>query len=56
MFAEYGFIMTQDDQEVFFHAKALKNVSMDDLKEGTAVSLAMEDGVKGLQAVWVKAA
>ncbi|MCI5220301.1 MAG: HPF/RaiA family ribosome-associated protein [Candidatus Electrothrix sp. LOE2] len=56
MFAEYGFIMTHDKQEVFFHANALKDVSMDDLEEGAAVSLAMEDGVKGLQAVWVKAA
>ncbi|MDU9049823.1 MAG: cold shock domain-containing protein [Candidatus Electrothrix sp. Rat3] len=56
MFEEYGFIMTHDDQEVFFHANALKDVSMDDLEEGAAVSLAMEDGVKGLQAVWVKAA
>ena len=56
MFAEYGFIMTLDNQEVFFHANALKNISMDDLEEGAAVSLAMEDGDKGLQAVWVKAA
>lgn len=56
MFSEYGFIMTHDNQEVFFHANALKDVSMDDLEEGAAVNLAMEDGIKGLQAVWVKAA
>ena len=56
LFAEYGFIMTLDDQEVFFHANALKDISMDDLQEGTAVNLAMEEGDKGLQAVWVKAA
>jgi cold shock CspA family protein len=56
MFSEYGFIMTLDNQEVFFHANALKNISMDDLEEGASVSLAMEDGDKGLQAVWVKAA
>lgn len=56
MFSEYGFIMTLDNQEVFFHANALKNISMDELEEGAAVSLAMEDGDKGLQAVWVKAA
>lgn len=56
LFAEYGFIMTLDDQEVFFHANALKNITIDDLEEGTAVSLAMEEGDKGLHAVWVKAA
>lgn len=56
MFSEYGFIMTHDNQEVFFHANALRDVSMDDLEEGAAVNLAMEDGIKGLQAVWVKAA
>ena len=56
MLSEYGFIMTLDNQEVFFHANALKNISMDELEEGAAVSLAMEDGDKGLQAVWVKAA
>jgi cold shock CspA family protein/ribosome-associated translation inhibitor RaiA len=56
LFSGYGFIMTLDDQEVFFHENSLKNISMDDLKEGASVSLAMEEGDKGLQAVWVKAA
>ena len=56
LFDEYGFIMTLDDQEVFFHANALKDISMTDLQEGADVSLAMEEGAKGLQAVWVKAA
>jgi cold shock CspA family protein/ribosome-associated translation inhibitor RaiA len=56
LFSKYGFIMTHDDQEVFFHANSLKNISMDDLKEGVDVSLEMEEGEKGLQAVWVKAA
>jgi cold shock CspA family protein/ribosome-associated translation inhibitor RaiA len=56
VFDEYGFIMTLDDQEVFFHANALKEISMNDLEEGIAVSLAMEEGAKGLQAVWVKKA
>lgn len=56
LFSAYGFIMTNDDQEVFFHANSLKDLSMDDLKEGVAVSLSMEEGDKGLQAVWVKAA
>lgn len=56
LFDEYGFIMTLDDQEVFFHANALKDISMTDLEEGAGVSLAMEEGDRGLQAVWVKAA
>ena len=56
LFSEYGFIMTLDDQEVFFHANALKDITMDELKEGSVVNLAMEEGAKGLQAVWVKAA
>lgn len=56
LFDEYGFIMTLDDQEVFFHANSLKDISMTDLQEGADVSLAMEEGAKGLQAVWVKAA
>ncbi len=56
VFDEYGFIMTLDDQEVFFHANSLKDISITDLQEGTDVSLAMEEGAKGLQAVWVKAA
>ncbi|MCW5200001.1 HPF/RaiA family ribosome-associated protein [Desulfobulbus sp. F1] len=56
VFDEYGFIMTLDNQEVFFHAKALKDMSMNDLAEGAAVSLALEEGEKGLQAAWVKVA
>ncbi len=56
LFDEYGFIMTLDDQEVFFHANALKDISMAELAEGADVSLAMEEGDRGLQAVWVKAA
>ena len=56
LFDEYGFIMTLDDQEVFFHANALKDISMAELEEGDDVSLAMEEGDRGLQAVWVKAA
>jgi cold shock CspA family protein/ribosome-associated translation inhibitor RaiA len=56
LFDEYGFIMTLHDQEVFFHANSLKDISMAELEEGAGVSLAMEEGDRGLQAVWVKAA
>jgi cold shock CspA family protein/ribosome-associated translation inhibitor RaiA len=56
VFDEYGFIMTLDNQEVFFHANSLKELSMNELEEGAAVCLALEEGEKGLQAAWVKAA
>ncbi len=54
MFPDYGFIKTPDDQEVFFHANSLKDVTMDDLNEGDTVAFSMEEGAKGLQAIWVK--
>ena len=50
----YGFIVTADKLDVFFHANSLKDISMHDLAEGDAVSFAMEDGDKGPQATWVK--
>jgi cold shock CspA family protein/ribosome-associated translation inhibitor RaiA len=56
MFPDYGFILAPDDQEIFFHENSLKDVTMDDLNEGDTVAFAMEEGDKGLQAVWVKAA
>ena len=52
----YGFIVTGDQQEIFFHAGALKDISMSDLSEGDAVTLAVEEGDKGPQASWVKGA
>jgi cold shock CspA family protein/ribosome-associated translation inhibitor RaiA len=50
----YGFILTQDDQEIFFHAGALKDVSMSDLAEGDAVMCSIEQGEEGPQAGWVR--
>lgn len=50
----YGFIVTADKLDVFFHANSLKDASMHDLAEGDTVSFAMEDGDKGPQATWVK--
>ncbi len=52
----YGFILTQDDQEIFFHAGALKDVSMSDLAEGDAVTCSVVEGDKGPQAGWVRSA
>jgi cold shock CspA family protein/ribosome-associated translation inhibitor RaiA len=50
----YGFIETPDDQEIFFHASSLKDVSMTDLGEGDEVLFMVEEGDKGPQAAWVK--
>ncbi|WP_028585247.1 cold shock domain-containing protein [Desulfogranum mediterraneum] len=52
----YGFIVTGDNQEIFFHAGALKDISIDDLAEGDAVMCLVEEGDKGPQASWVKSA
>jgi cold shock CspA family protein len=53
--ASYGFIITNDKLDVFFHASSLKDVTMSDLAEGDEVLFAMEEGDKGLQATWVRA-
>ena len=50
----YGFIITDDKLDVFFHANALKDVSITDLAEGDEVLFAVEDGDRGPQATWVK--
>ena len=50
----YGFIITDDKLDVFFHANALRDIAMSDLAEGDEVLFAMEDGDKGPQATWVK--
>ena len=44
----YGFIVTDDKLDVFFHANSLKDVGMSDLSEGDEVLFAMEEGDKGL--------
>ena len=55
VFDDYGFILADDSQEVFFHKNALKDLSMAHLDTGDAVTFAMEEGDKGPQAIWVKA-
>ncbi|MCL2458226.1 MAG: cold shock domain-containing protein [Desulfobulbus sp.] len=54
--ASYGFIVTDDKLDIFFHASSLKDISMGDLAEGDEVRFAIEEGEKGLQATWVKSA
>ncbi|MDD2465476.1 MAG: cold shock domain-containing protein [Desulfobulbus sp.] len=50
----YGFIVTNDKLDVFFHANTLKDVALSELAEGDEVLFAMEEGDKGLQATWVR--
>lgn len=52
----YGFILTPDQQEIFFHETSLKDIAMADLDEGDEVLFTLEEGDKGPQAGWVKAA
>lgn len=52
----YGFIMTSDKQEVFFHANSLRDLTISDLSEGDSVHFAVEDGAEGPQAAWVRSA
>jgi cold shock CspA family protein/ribosome-associated translation inhibitor RaiA len=52
----YGFITTFDEREVYFHENALKNVTIEDLTEGTSVIYGESRGDKGPQASWVRVA
>lgn len=52
----YGFIMSADKRDIYFHENSLKNINMDDLTEGDSVIFGETIGDKGPQAVWVRAA
>ncbi len=54
-YESYGFITTLDNQDIYFHENALKDVSIDNLTEGDAVMLSVGQGDKGPQATWVRA-
>lgn len=54
-YESYGFIVTSDEQEIFFHENALKDVSMGDLNEGDVVMFSVAEGDKGPQATLVRA-
>ena len=55
-FESYGFLLTPDGREVYFHENALKDTTMAQLGEGDAVRFGETEGLKGPQAAWVKAA
>lgn len=53
----FGFITPEGQaQDVFFHSSALVDVSFDQLREGDAVTLDMEDSPKGPRATNVRRA
>lgn len=52
----YGFIMSSDKRDIYFHENALKNLIMENLSEGDSVVFGETYGDKGPQASWVKAA
>ncbi|HIJ89747.1 MAG: cold shock domain-containing protein [Desulfobulbaceae bacterium] len=53
-YESYGFLMTMDGQEVYFHENALKDVTMAQLTEGDEVRFGVGEGDKGPTAAWVK--
>jgi cold shock CspA family protein len=55
-FESYGFIVTPQGQEVYFHENALKDISMNQLTEGDGVKFGEGHGDKGPCAAWVKLA
>lgn len=52
----YGFIVTPEGQDVYFHANALKDLGMHELAAGDQVRFGEDMGEKGPCAAWVKAA
>jgi ribosomal subunit interface protein len=46
----YGFLQTPDNREIYFHRNAVLDDQFDNLKAGTAVRFAEEEGEKGPQA------
>jgi cold shock CspA family protein len=53
-YESYGFLMTLDGQEVYFHENALKDATMAQLAEGDGVRFGMGEGDKGPTAAWVR--
>ncbi|PLX48400.1 MAG: cold-shock protein [Desulfobulbaceae bacterium] len=55
-FESYGFILSHDGREVYFHENSLKDREIDNLNEGEAVTFGETLGDKGPQASWVRTA
>jgi len=50
----FGFIRTENGEEVFFHRSALEGKNFDALEEGTSVEFNLTRGPKGLRAANVR--
>jgi cold shock protein len=50
----FGFILSQDGTEIFFHRSALTGEGFDSLAEGQAVEFDVEKGAKGARAANMK--
>ncbi len=50
----YGFILSADGLDVYFHKNAVKNEKFEHLKTGDCVEFGKEFGEKGPQATWVR--
>ena len=55
-YESYGFIVTPQGQEIYFHENSLKDISMNQLSEGDGVKFGEAQGDKGPCASWVKLA
>lgn len=51
---DYGFLVTPDGREIYFHRNSVLNDAYDDLQIGAEVSYVEEEGKKGPQASTVK--
>jgi len=50
----FGFILSAEGREIFFHRSSLEGLNFDTLKEGDPVEFEIEDGPKGPRAVGVR--
>ena len=50
----FGFILSSDGKEVFFHRTSLQQIAFEDLQEGTPVEFEVEQSAKGARATNVR--
>jgi cold shock CspA family protein/ribosome-associated translation inhibitor RaiA len=55
-YESYGFIVTPDGREIYFHENSLKDITISQLAEGDGVRFGEAEGDKGPCASWVKLA
>ena len=55
-YESYGFIITSQGREIYFHENSLKDITMNQLSEGDDVKFGEAEGDKGPCAAWVRVA